>query len=79
MISAMVSDRHAVPIKLLIFTIATVSGAQMSEIMHELDSLNPSDHLEAQFVLASQSQWCSMQHTDRHSISTRLARANLQA
>jgi hypothetical protein len=36
--------------ELVIFVIATLTGAQVSEIMHELDRRDPLDRLEAELV-----------------------------
>jgi hypothetical protein len=46
-INSLQSDRYTVSIELMIFVIATLAGAQVSEIMHELDRRDPLDHLEA--------------------------------
>ena len=40
------SNWHPVTIELMILVVATLASAQMSEIMDELDSRNPLDHLE---------------------------------
>ena len=52
----------------MIFVITTLAGAQVGEIMYELDGPDPFDHLEAQLVLASQPEWGSMKHVERRSI-----------
>ena len=41
------SNRHTVSIELVIFVIAALTGAQVSEIVDELDRRDPLDHLEA--------------------------------
>jgi hypothetical protein len=41
------SNRHTVSIELMIFVIAALTGARVSEIVDELDRRDPLDHLEA--------------------------------
>jgi hypothetical protein len=59
------SNRHAIPVELVIFVITTIAGAEVGEIVHELDRRDPLDHLEAQLVLATQPQRRAMQHAER--------------
>src|SRR5690348_13502402 len=64
----LVSDGHAVPIEFVVLVIATLAGAQLRVITHELYGLDPFDHLEAQLVLASQPQGRSVQQRERRPI-----------
>ena len=50
------SDGHAVPEKLVVFVVATLSRTQVIEALHEFDGFDPLDHLESQLVLAPQRQ-----------------------
>ncbi len=52
----------------MIFVISTLAGAQVPEIAHKLDRLDPFDHLESQLVLAAQSEWSAMQKVERLSV-----------
>src|SRR5579883_2211061 len=59
------SNRHTISIEFVIFVIATLAGPKIGEVSHELDRSDPFDHLEAQFVLATQPKWRAMQNAER--------------
>ena len=52
----------------MIFVISALTGAEVREIMNELDRRDPLHHLEPKLVFAAQPQWCAMQHADGRSI-----------
>ena len=47
------SDGHSVAVELVVYVVAALSGAEMSETVDELDGLDPLDLLEAQLKLVS--------------------------
>jgi hypothetical protein len=47
------SDRDAIAEKLMILVVAAFTGTQIGIVVHELHGLDPLDHLEADFVLAT--------------------------
>jgi hypothetical protein len=58
----LVSNRHAIPVKLVVLAIAALSGAEIAEVAHEVDGCNPFDHFEAQLVFAAKPQGGAMQN-----------------
>jgi hypothetical protein len=50
----LVSNRHAVSIEFVILVIATLAGAEVREIVDELDRRDPLDHLEPELVFTAQ-------------------------
>src|SRR6476646_5728338 len=62
------SDRHPVTVEFMIFVISALTGAEVREIMNELNRRYPLHHLEPQLVFAAQPQRCAVQHADGRSI-----------
>jgi hypothetical protein len=47
------SNRHSVTVEFVVLIIAAEAGAEIGEVVDELDCRNPLDHLETQLVLAA--------------------------
>jgi len=52
----------------VVLVVATLTSTETSEIHHKLDRFDPFDLLEAQFILAAQSQRRAVEDADRLSI-----------
>src|SRR5262252_9085787 len=53
-------DRHPISVKFMVLVVATLTAADAREAIHKLDRPDPLYVLEAQLVLAAQTQWCPM-------------------
>ena len=52
--SAEVSNGHSITIEFMIFVISTLTGAQVCELMNELDRCDPLHHFEPELIFATQ-------------------------
>src|SRR5215467_1299583 len=63
--TSLVSDRHAVSIKLVVIIVTALARPKVGVVVHELDCGDPLHHPEAQLVLAAQAQRRAVHDTKR--------------
>jgi hypothetical protein len=52
----------------MVLIMAALARTEIGEVVHKFDRRDPLDHLEAQLILASQTQRRAMQHADRRTV-----------